>query len=83
MANDRIRVTLKTFAQLRELRGVDSEELELPSQTSVAQLFDQIFGAGPLAKLPVAFALNHALVPPNTELRDGDTLALLPPVGGG
>lgn len=83
MPNETIQVTLKTFAQLRELRGVDSEELELPSQTSVAQLFEQVFGEGPLAKLPVAFALNHALVPPTTLLSDGDTLALLPPVGGG
>lgn len=83
MASDTIRVTLKTFAQLRELRGVDSEELELPSQTSVAQLFAQVFGQGPLSELPVAFALNHALVPPDTPLQDGDTLALLPPVGGG
>ena len=78
-----IRVTLKTFAQLRELRGVDSEEVDLASQTSVAQLFVQVFGTGPLAELPVAYALNHALVPPHTLLSDGDTLVLLPPVGGG
>lgn len=83
MSSPTLRVTVRTFAQLREHRSADSEELDVPSQTSVAQVFQTLFGAGPLADLPVAYALNHALVPPHTLVQDGDTLAFLPPVGGG
>ena len=77
------RITLHYFAQLRERRGVDTEELELETPVTAAQAYATLFPPGPQGALPVGFAVNHELVPGDTPLSDGDELAFIPPVGGG
>ncbi|MED5369829.1 MAG: MoaD/ThiS family protein [Myxococcota bacterium] len=78
-----MQITLRSFAQLRELRGADEETLSVPAGSTVGALFQQLFGATPAGSLPVAFAVNHALVGSEHALQDGDLVAFLPPVGGG
>jgi molybdopterin converting factor small subunit len=77
------RITLHLFAQLRERRGVDTEELEIELPVTAAEAYAQLFPPGPEGVLPVGFAVNHELVAGSTPLHDGDELAFIPPVGGG
>jgi molybdopterin converting factor subunit 1 len=79
-------VMVKLFAILRERAGMAELRLELPESASVATardaLAERVPSISPL--LPrVAWALNRAYVPVETELHDGDELAVIPPVSGG
>ncbi len=78
-------ITLRCFGPLREQRGVDgAEAVGVPDGCTVAEARALIFAGAPgAAALPVAYAVNAALVGPGHRLSPGDELALLPPVGGG
>ena len=77
------KVCVRHFAMLREHRGRDTEFVEVTEGTTASQLFAQLFGDGPVAALPVAFAVNHERVSGDTLLSETDEVAFLPPVGGG
>jgi molybdopterin synthase catalytic subunit len=80
-----MRVTVRTFAQLREL-SVDRCELDLPDGASLADAWDALAarhpGIGPHRPY-VRAAHDGAYAPWETPLADGDAVAFLPPVSGG
>jgi sulfur-carrier protein len=82
-----MRVRILYFAAVREIVGVEEEEVELPA--SVGSVGDfVVFLAGhrpPLAgALPgVRVARNEAFAGAGEALAEGDVLALIPPVAGG
>ena len=78
-----MRVVVRYFARLRELRSCTSEEVELAGPTSVSGLYAQLFPAGPEGVLPVMFAVNQSYVDAVHALADGDEVAFIPPLGGG
>lgn len=81
-----MRVRLLFFALYRDLAGTDALELELEPGATVAAAVAALRRRGDgLARLPEApaVAVNRAYAPLDSRLRDGDELALLPPVAGG
>jgi molybdopterin synthase catalytic subunit len=81
-----MRVTVRLFAAHREALGQSSLQTDLPDGTTAAGAFARLAQDHPaLASTAdaVAFAVNREHVSPDTALRDGDELALLPPVAGG
>jgi molybdopterin converting factor small subunit len=72
-------ITVLAFARYRDLLGFGSLEAA-PAPTLGALLEDPRF-----AKLPqdALLAVNQAFVDRNAALKDGDEVALLPPVSGG
>lgn len=75
-----MRVRVLYFAILKERRGRAQEDVDLPEGATASSAFDHLF---PGIGLPVAFAVNEAMVPGVAPLHDGDELAFLPPLGGG
>lgn len=78
---------VQLFAMLRECAGTDALELRLPVPATVADAL-RVLGEhdalrGPLSRLDVVMAVNRDYAAPRTELRDGDELALIPPLSGG
>ena len=74
------------FARLRELVGFGERLVTVPDGTTVDGLWMQLAADAPqLAGLRAStrFARNGELVDASALLRDGDEVALLPPVGGG
>ena len=74
-------IRLRTFARYRERLGFAELDLDLPEPPTLAALL-----ADPrLAGLPAEalFAVNQAFVSRAAHLRDGDEVALMPPVSGG
>jgi molybdopterin converting factor subunit 1 len=75
------------FAALRELLGKSEETLsDVPVPLPVHVFAERLAQRHP--KLvphlgSVRFAVNEAFVGANAEIRDGDTVALIPPVSGG
>lgn len=92
-------VEVKFYAMLREATGKKREAVELPEKSSVGDLMDLLVGQYGVefgryiydekkkVRDYLSFMLNginvNSLGGFNTVLRDGDVLAILPPVGGG
>ena len=79
-------VTIKLFAILRERANTPEMRIELPDSATVAAAREALAERLPALRdhLPrVAWAVNRAYVPIETELHDGDELAAIPPVSGG
>ena len=74
-----MRVNVKLFATFRTDR-FDIEAREYPDGTIVEQIVDEL--ELPREKLGIVM-VNSRHVDLDRELRDGDTLALFPLVGGG
>jgi sulfur carrier protein ThiS len=84
-----MRVTFKLFATLQDYLPVEAKKtnalaLELAEGTTVAQIIER-FGLPP--KLVHLVLIDGAFVPPAERagrvLREGETLAIWPPVAGG
>ena len=76
-----VRITIRLFAGLRELAGTASKELDLPDGSSLADVWPALgLGDEPAGLL---YAVNRSYSEPETELADGDEVALIPPVSGG
>jgi len=74
-------IRLRCFARYRERLGFTELELELPAPPTLAALLED----PRLQGLPAdaLFAVNQAFVQREDLLRDGDEVALMPPVSGG
>ncbi len=81
-------ISIKTFAQVREITGEDNFSVELPADChSVAELksvlaersehWQQVLADGVLC------AVNQALGDDNSAVNDNDEVAFFPPVTGG
>lgn len=81
-----MKIRLLHFAVLRDITGQSETELSLPAGTRAADVWKQI--RSDYAQLagyehPPLIAVNQSYARPDTELRDGDELAFIPPVAGG
>ena len=81
-----MRVHLLLFALYRDLAGVDELTLDLPDGSNAAGALSILRSSDArFARLPqrpvVAVNREYALL--DAPLRDGDELALIPPVAGG
>ena len=76
-------VRVRLFAMLRERAGSGTLELELPDGATVADALAAPTVAQLAQELACVLAVNREYALPATELREGDELALIPPVSGG
>lgn len=79
-------VRVLAFARLRELLGFGVRDVELGEGSTLDALWSTLTrGVGELDGLRTStrFARNGTLADGATALRDGDEIALMPPVGGG
>ena len=81
-----MQVTVRYFAAHKEAVGVAKETVELPPGTTVKELVDELMlrhpGLEALCRDTVV-SLNKGLGPEDIQLRDGDDVALFPPISGG
>jgi molybdopterin converting factor small subunit len=79
-------VTVRFFARYAELAGCESAAVRVPGEATVsdvlARLRETVPGARELPPRPLT-ALNLRQVKLDAPVRDGDELALLPPLAGG
>ena len=82
-----LQVTVRFFARYAELAGCDSTAVQVSDSSAtvadvLARVRETIPGARALPARPLA-ALNLRQVKLTTPVRDGDEVALLPPLSGG
>lgn len=72
-------ITVLYFAALRERMQKSRETITCSPAESVADVARRVLGFTDA----VAYAINDEFVEKNATLKDGDTLALIPPMAGG
>jgi len=82
-----VKVQVLYFAAVRDLVGVDGEELDLPPGVVTVRDFvarlEEVRPALAGRMGYVRIARNETFAPPDERLAEGDVLALIPPVAGG
>lgn len=80
-----MRITLKLFAAMAEQAGACSLELHLPAGATVELVHTTLRQTHPqLPWLPgTMLAVNQQYAQATAPLRDGDEVAVIPPVSGG
>lgn len=81
-----MRIRVRLFALQREQLGRRELELELPASASVGQAWERLVAEHPVlepATASVRFARNGVYAQPAEPLREGDEMAVIPPVAGG
>ncbi|MCH8822717.1 MAG: molybdopterin converting factor subunit 1 [Planctomycetes bacterium] len=74
------------FAQLAQTIGKDRITIELSNGATVNEALNELAQEHKtIAQMrnSIAVAINEQYCNTNTEIKDGDTLALIPPVSGG
>ena len=81
-----IKVRAELYSRLKEIVDASVIELSLPENATVNNLFQQLkkrySELGDFDK-SVLFGIGVEFVDRNHELKDGDTVAIMPPVQGG
>ena len=81
-----MQVKVLFFGALRDLMGKPYDSAQLPEHADISYLLEHYVGMEPRLKgmLPsLAVSVNQEYATRNADLRDGDEVALLPPVSGG
>jgi molybdopterin synthase catalytic subunit len=81
-----IRVRVLFFGAARDIVGAAELELDLANPSTAETAFAQVLAAFPDLRRfgrSLLFALNQEYAPAQREVRDGDELAVFPPVSGG
>ena len=81
-------VTVKYFANLRQLAGKDEDRFDLEGEVTLEALTHMIGKSLPqigemVRQKKIMISVNYDVVPLDTVVRDGDEIALLPPFSGG
>jgi molybdopterin converting factor subunit 1 len=86
MPDETISIHALYFAIMRDHLGMSEQDLTVPKGTTAGEVFRIVTADRPhLQRLERAamVMVNEAYVPKDTELRNGDEVAIIPPVSGG
>jgi molybdopterin synthase catalytic subunit len=81
-----IAVHVRLFARLREQAGTETEQIELPAGSTLADVYEALRRRHPALEIDlkaVRAALNQEFKDWSSEVADGDEVAFIPPVSGG
>lgn len=82
----RTKITVRYLAQARELAGTREERLESPSMMHVQEVISRIMETHPKLRemqQSTRIIVNGRITDENVLLKDGDQIAILPPIAGG
>jgi molybdopterin synthase catalytic subunit len=81
-----MRIEVLFFGQLKDMIGLARDELEVEEGASLETVFRHYASQSPKLEAmasSIAMARNERFAPPNEALKDGDEVAMMPPVSGG
>src|SRR5450432_1118667 len=81
-----MQVTVLFFGMLKDLAGQGSDSLRLPDNATLSDVLNHYGEQIPRLKdfaASMAMSVNQEYAGPDTKLKPGDEIALLPPVSGG
>ena len=80
-----IKIQILLFGITTDLLGVSSLEVEVPTESTITLLKMQLLANHPQLENinSYAIAVNEAYASNETELKENDVVAIIPPVSGG
>ncbi len=81
-----MKIRLLVFSHLRDAAGFGEADLELPEGSDAAALLDRLCADHPAlnaSRDSIRIAVNQEYVASSHSLKNGDEVALMPPVQGG
>ena len=79
-----IKLKVLYFAHMREIAGVSRESISLTNNSTLGELMTKIGTIHPrLLEFNFKVAVNRSVAGRRLHLKDGDEIALIPPVTGG
>ena len=81
-----VRISILYFATVKDATGIRMESIDLSNDTSIREMLSKISIIYPKLKHilnNIQISVNYRIVDLNTVLKDGDEVALLPPISGG
>lgn len=81
-----MKIKIRFFASHREIVGKNEIELEIKIDTKVGDVVEKIKNQFPELKKQESttiIVLNHNIAKMDTVIKEGDIIALFPPVSGG
>ena len=81
-----MQIVVRLFATYREITGAKELKVRLSDGATLRALLDSLYAKHPRLKgyeETMILAVNHEFAEPSARLRDGDEIALMPPVSGG
>jgi molybdopterin converting factor subunit 1 len=84
--NSTIRISILYFATVKDATGIRMESIDLSNDTSIREMLSKISIIYPKLKHilnNIQISVNYRIVDLNTVLKEGDEVALLPPISGG
>ncbi len=79
-------ITIKTFASVSDMCGFRERSMDIPDGSTVSFLFRELLKLAPdleSVEARLLFAINEEHCDISAGLRDGDVVAVFPPVSGG
>ena len=81
-----MRIKVLYFSSVKDKVGIPSEEFELTGNSTISDLIKLISEKYPQIEDSLKnsmFAVNEEYASTDQELKEGDTVAIIPPVSGG
>lgn len=81
-----VRISILYFATVKDATGIRMESINLSNDTSIGEMLSKISIIYPKLKHilnNIQISVNYRIVDLNTVLKEGDEVALLPPISGG
>jgi molybdopterin converting factor subunit 1 len=81
-----VRISILYFATVKDATGIRMESIDLSNDTSIREMLTKISIIYPKLKNilnNIQISVNYKIVDLNTVLKEGDEVALLPPISGG
>ena len=81
-----ITVRVKLFAVVRDIAGTGEERVHLPDDATATDVLEALAFRYPMLdewKPYLRIAINRTYASPDDRVRDGDEVAVIPPVSGG
>jgi MoaE-MoaD fusion protein len=86
MTGNFMQVRVLFFGMLRDIAGTSHDSLTLPDPATLADVFNHYENLAPRLQemtTAIAMSINQEFARPESNLKDGDEIAFLPPVSGG
>jgi MoaD family protein len=81
-----VRISILYFATVKDAPGIRMESIDISNDTTIREMLSKISIIYPKLKHilnNIQISVNYRIVDFNTVLKDGDEVALLPPISGG
>jgi MoaD family protein len=81
-----MKIQVQFYAQLRDLAGRQTLDVDLAEGTAVSDLLEQIYRKAPVLRShdkSILVAAGVEFVDRNYRLKSGDEISIMPPVQGG